>query len=319
MKFFVFLIALLNFIFVGSVFAHLEKCEISYISKDNKAYFISIKKSAEAGNASSQHELAFIYEKGLGVEVNFKRAFYWYEQAIKQDYAPSKGNLAIFYREGIAVEMDIEKAILLYQEAAAQGHAPSLFRLGNIYEEVLRGGKSAQREQRLGLDQYELTLRKLDISIDSEKMISLFRQAAEAEYPPAQYKMGILYESGVFIEKNLKEMIRWYQLAAAMDYAPAIYNMGFFYEKGMGVKRNFKRALKLYRKAALQGYVSAMYRLGIMYKRGLGARRDLKKSLKWYEKAAQQRNFDSNQAYPSFKRADEPAFGLNALSDGSRF
>ena len=53
----------------------------------------------------------------------------------------------------------------------------------------------------------------------------------------------------------------WYGKAADQNFARAQFNLGVSYENGTGVEKDMSRALSLYRKAAGQGYNPAQKRL----------------------------------------------------------
>jgi len=49
---------------------------------------------------------------------------------------------------------------------------------------------------------------------DDKGAFDAFLEAAQAGYPPAQAKLGEIYDSGnAAVERNYSESIRWYQLA----------------------------------------------------------------------------------------------------------
>ena len=52
--------------------------------------------------------------------------------------------------------------------------------------------------------------------------------------------------------------------------AQAQYNLGVMYEKGKGVKKNLKEAKKWFQFAAEQGIIKAQYKLGLIYGKGKG-------------------------------------------------
>jgi hypothetical protein len=64
--------------------------------------------------------------------------------------------------------------------------------------------------------------------------------------------------------------------------------LGMMYERGEGVRRDLEQAAKWYRKAAEQGDVIAQVNLGAFYEQGRGVDQDLDEAEKWYRKAAAQ-------------------------------
>lgn len=61
-----------------------------------------------------------------------------------------------------------------------------------------------------------------------------------------------------------------FKLATIHGHAGATYNLGVFYETGNGVEKNMKLAMECYRKAAKLGHKKAMYNLGVFYALGTG-------------------------------------------------
>ena len=69
------------------------------------------------------------------------------------------------------------------------------------------------------------------------------------------------------------EAVKWYRKAAEQNYAPAQYNLGLCYDHGDGVAENQVEAVKWYRKAAEQNDAEAQYNLGICYEAATAWRR----------------------------------------------
>jgi TPR repeat protein len=79
----------------------------------------------------------------------------------------------------------------------------------------------------------------------------------------------------------------WLPLAELGD-AEAQYNLGVMYDEGAGIERDLARAAEWYRKAAEQGFVDAQINLGMMYYHGQGFARDDAEAAKWFGRAASQ-------------------------------
>ena len=79
----------------------------------------------------------------------------------------------------------------------------------------------------------------------------------------------------------------WLPLAELGD-AEAQFNLGVLYDEGAGVERNLTTAADWYRKAAEQGFIDAQTNLGIMYYHGLGVERDHELAAHWFRLAADQ-------------------------------
>jgi uncharacterized protein len=49
---------------------------------------------------------------------------------------------------------------------------------------------------------------------DAELAMSWFRKAADQEYPPAQFSLGLMYEEGRLGNSDMKRAMFWYNKAA---------------------------------------------------------------------------------------------------------
>ena len=79
----------------------------------------------------------------------------------------------------------------------------------------------------------------------------------------------------------------WLPLAELGD-AEAQYNLGVLYDEGAGVEKDLASAAGWYRKAAEQGFMDAQTNLGIMYVHGQGVPRDYREAMRWFQRAASQ-------------------------------
>ena len=54
----------------------------------------------------------------------------------------------------------------------------------------------------------------------------------------AQLNVGVAYDTGHGVEKDLEQALSWYRKAAEQGYAKAQYNLGLNYYIGKGVTQN---------------------------------------------------------------------------------
>ncbi len=83
-----------------------------------------------------------------------------------------------------------------------------------------------------------------------EEVISLASQGNAK----SQYELGLMYELGMGIQKNLSQAFVWYQKSADQGYAKAQYNLGIFYALAKGVNKDIKQSKHWIRKANKNGY-----------------------------------------------------------------
>src|SRR5256885_2330217 len=85
--------------------------------------------SAEQNHADAQNydagqgNLGYMYQFGLGVEKDEKKAFEWYELSAKQNNAYAQCRLGYMYQNGLSVKKDEKKAVEWYERSAKQNNA----------------------------------------------------------------------------------------------------------------------------------------------------------------------------------------------------
>ena len=80
----------------------------------------------------------------------------------------------------------------------------------------------------------------------------------------AKYNIGLMYEVGKGIEKDINKAIYFYTLSANDGYSFAQNKTGAAYFKGIGVKKNLKKAIHYYNLSAKQNNKEAIEALKII-------------------------------------------------------
>ena len=96
----------------------------------------------------------------------------------------------------------------------------------------------------------------------------------EQNDPRAQYAMGVLYENGFGVAKDLSQAAAWYLKAAGQGNSDAQYNLGAMNEHGVGMPVNYVAAARWYLPAAEIGDIDALSNLGVLYQNGQGVKQD---------------------------------------------
>jgi formylglycine-generating enzyme required for sulfatase activity len=91
--------------------------------------------------------------------------------------------------------------------------------------------------------------------------VEWFRKAADKGCVNAQNQLGLMYDKGNGVTKDVYEATNWYRKAAEQGYVHGQFNLGFNYEHGEGVDKNIDKAKEWYGKAAAQGHEKAKERL----------------------------------------------------------
>lgn len=93
---------------------------------------------------------------------------------------------------------------------------------------------------------------------DHAMAVSHFKLATSHRHPGATFNLGLCYELGIGVEKNLKNAMKFYQAASDMGHSKAMYNLGVFYVKGLGgLKKNRRAAYACFTAAQKMGLETA--------------------------------------------------------------
>ena len=120
----------------------------------------------------------------------------------------------------------------------------------------------------------------------------------------AQFNLGMLYEQGKGVKKDLPRAAKWHLLGAKSGLADAQFALGYLLEKGTASGTvldtpDFVGAVHWYSRAANQGFGPAQQNLAQLHMKGQGTTRDLTLAYKWFALAG--RNAKEYQMSPSTK------------------
>jgi Sel1 repeat len=103
---------------------------------------------AEKGESKAQAAAGQFYRDGLGsVRQDYTEAFRWYLKAAQQGNADSQHTLAVMYSKGLGVRQDKTESVKRYRLAADQGHTVSQYSLA---VDLMDGVGTKQTYQRGG-------------------------------------------------------------------------------------------------------------------------------------------------------------------------
>lgn len=106
----------------------------------------------------------------------------------------------------------------------------------------------------------------------------------EAFYDPDFANLiGVFFDEGVGVEKDIEQAVYWFERAAAMGDDLAKSNLADILRKGtQGYPKDLKRAFELYKSCGLP---YAFYRVGEFYENGWGVEKDLEKAKEYFRVA----------------------------------
>lgn len=98
--------------------------------------------------------------------------------------------------------------------------------------------------------------------------------------------VGLIFESGIGCEADIKKAVYWYQLAVEKGDYLAMSNLADILRKGTGgIKINYPRAFELYKACGLP---YGHYRVGEFYEKGWGVEKNLSAAKEYYRLAYQE-------------------------------
>lgn len=127
---------------------------------------------------------------------------------------------------------------------------------------------------------------KSDVTLDYTKAAFWFREAARGGLANARYNLGVLYQQGLGVEKDMDMALAWYRTAALLDHPEARYNLGIAAAEGIGMAYNPAMAAGYFEAAARGGVIDAAYNLGNILENGLIDQPRIYEAMFWYALAA---------------------------------
>ncbi|KAJ3338844.1 hypothetical protein HDU93_008979 [Gonapodya sp. JEL0774] len=247
--------------------------------------WLELTQLSTAGNVEAQYFLALEF----GKDSKWDEALKLFIQASRNGHAPSayQAGLCFEHRRGYSTPQPA-LASRLYAQAAELGYLPALYRLVGT---SLRPGVASSCMQIAK----ELE-RRDDDDVDGDYLGALLETAGEAGYIKAWYRLGQIFERGLYgVVSDPLKAYRFYRKASDRLDPEAMYRLAVVFENGeLTALVDGQRALKYYARSAERGDVAAMNRMGeILEKAQLGVIRDIPKALERYEGAARKGSADA--------------------------
>lgn len=204
-----------------------EQALTAYKAGDYDDALMLLRPAADKGYVKSQNLLADCYYHGRGVNKDLELSALWYRRSAEQGYAPAQYNLGCLYLMGEGVPEDVSEALYWSEKASAQNYVPASYIVGYIYDSKFQDYVSAAK---------------------------YYRSAADGGNTDAMNNLGLLYESGYGVPKDINKSLALYRKAAESGNCFACYNLGNCYRLGKGVSTDYYAAVDWLKKAIDNGY-----------------------------------------------------------------
>ncbi len=219
----------------------------------------------ETGNfqtedVDEQYRLGQQYEE----KQNYEQAAEWYSRAARNLYtnaaAADTDMEGIFQDRAAGVEEQAAKSRFMNMWGSLAGNADAKYNYGLTFEAEKNYAKAAES----------------------------YLAAANQGHASAQYRLGLMCESGQGVTQDYVRAAEWYRRAAGREHASACNNLGVLYKEGKGVRQDYAKAVEWYQKAAGKGHAAAQYNLGVRFYEGLGVKQDYAQAMEYFQKAVKQ-------------------------------
>ncbi|EHA99373.1 hypothetical protein GW7_10590 [Heterocephalus glaber] len=172
---------------------------------------------------------------------DYKAAFSYFQKAADRGYSKAQYNMGLCHEHGRGTHRDLSKAIFYYQLAASQGHSLAQYR----YARCLLQAPASSGDP------------------EWQKALSMLKQAADSGLREAQAFLGVLFTKEPHLDEQRAVKYLW--LAASNGDSQSRYHLGICYEKGLGVQRNLGEAVRCYQQAEALGNEPAQERLRTLF------------------------------------------------------
>jgi hypothetical protein len=184
--------------------------------------------------------------------------------------APGTLDHAFLYRtgDGGPEAVDLIWALAMKSDSVRGAAIPAYIMPKDRFDRILGAAEKGDTNSQVLLARvYTLGLTGTQDPVQAFKWCSQSATHANAE---AANMLGQMYQFGQGTPPNLELAVHWYQIAANSGFPPGEYNLGLMYESGRGVGQSYIIAQQLIAKAAKQGLGEAMGELPYVTARARG-------------------------------------------------
>lgn len=224
-------------------------------------YSSQLLRTANSGNAKAQYNLALCYEEGLGIEIDYDKAYQWYAKSDKNGYAEATYKLGLYMVNGCGCDMNCGLGLMYLRNAASRGSSNA-----KLLIKELTGNGHAYFGTEISFSIFLDELPEDKIFANEKVLIA----AAKTSFVASAY-LGLYYYNQQ-------------KFSIAVDYLKKAYGMSFDSGGNMRIDINYNDPL-----GVIDGETSAypfiLYVcdcLGWCHENGLGVEKDLGKAIKFY-------------------------------------
>ncbi|KAF9334808.1 hypothetical protein BG006_001461 [Podila minutissima] len=262
--------------------------------------FAWYKRAAMQGHADAELAVSGWYFTGhpQGLVQSDHLAYEWASKAARRGWSKAEYTLGYYHEVGIWVQSDLQVAKQWYLKAAARGNERALLRLlvGHVglavdyahLKDALLHHNESNPYLIHQLAQFH-ELREYGLVPDEDAAFELYETSAQANYAPAQYKLGACYEFGILgCPQDPVQAVHWYSQGADNGHVEALLALAGFYldgSAGRAAEQSDEEAFRFVKTAAQRGVPKAEYITGFFLEYGLGVEKNTAEARQWYHLA----------------------------------
>ncbi|KAF9181089.1 hypothetical protein BGZ51_007313 [Haplosporangium sp. Z 767] len=262
--------------------------------------FAWYRRAAMQGHADAELAISGWYLTGheSGLTQSESLAYEWAAKAARRGWSKAEYTLAHYHEVGIGVPQDLQVAKQWYIKAAARGDERAMLRLlvGNVGLDVdyvhLKDALLAENADNPYLIHQLAQLhepQEYGLVPDEEVAFELYAASAQANYAPAQHKLGECYEYGnLQCPQDSVQAMYWYRQSVENGHVESQLALTGFYldgSAGQEAEQSDEEVFWLVKAAAQRGLPRAEYMTGLFLEYGWGMERDTREAKRWYRLA----------------------------------
>lgn len=261
-------------------------------------HFNYVQHYAKSKDPQFTAKLAYLYENGVGCQINEAEAFKLYNESYLKGNRTCAYRLGMCYNKGIGTSIDYNKAYECFRASADTGYGLALYQCGKMMYKGRGISENKEASRTLfeeanthGCNKGIAYLNNHTSKVSDSETISNLRQEANSGDADSAAELGDMYENGHEVTKNMKEAAKFYGIASNLGHPICSYRLAQLNLSGTGVPRNLEKALELFKLASDNNIKSATYEIGRFYEHGIVVDQNYDECVKHYQKAAMKKEF----------------------------
>jgi TPR repeat protein len=123
------------------------------------------------------------------------------------------------------------------------------------------------------------------VAKDPVEGLRLWKLAVEKGLDRAVFNVGVAYNEGIAVPRDVEEAITWFRKADALNFPAASFNIGKLLQQATPPRH--EESLAALKRSAELGYPDAFASVGYVYEHGIGVEKNTAEAIRWYEKGVE--------------------------------